>query len=170
MLETEYSYLATSPLQFEEEIERLLEPTGRDLTLQFGPRRLRHIQLDPFVKLAPEIIFQILTYLFLVDIRRAALASPWVALWAIPTRLPQSFWHSRFQDGFELGFASSRSHDPHSDWRKLYFAITNVLRDPTRCPSLSNRKRIWKILDENEALFYLVLSGLQLAPAGWGTS
>jgi hypothetical protein len=37
------------------------------------------------------------------------------------------------------------------------------LRDPTRCPSVSNRKRIWKILDENEALFHLVLSGLQLA-------
>lgn len=68
-----------------------------------------------------------------------------------------------------MAFAFSDAHGQHLDWRNLYFSIRNAVHDPKSFPSLSNRKRIWDLLEVNYSLFLLHLNGMQLTgePTKW---
>ncbi|EFQ99296.1 hypothetical protein MGYG_02308 [Nannizzia gypsea CBS 118893] len=63
---------------------------------------------------------------------------------AIPSGFGQSFWRSRFQPTFELGymFEANMSNEP-LNWRWLYFRCREIA---PFTPELKNRMRIWKLL------------------------
>lgn len=102
---------------------------------------------DPFYRLPPEIIIQILTALPSDGVCNLRLTSGGVARVSSPADLPQSFWKSRFATSMEMGGAFALQ--PHhsgiiTDWRSVYASIRTPLEDDPRGLALRNKLRIWK--------------------------
>lgn len=95
-----------------------------------------------FLQLPPEISEAIVLQLKSTDLCNLRLASR--AFAAMP--LPQAFWASRFQSGFEfesvIEVQSTSFRQQNRDWKMLYHRVKALLATP----SLSNRNRIWGIL------------------------
>ncbi|KAK2880156.1 hypothetical protein FQN49_000503 [Arthroderma sp. PD_2] len=95
---------------------------------------------DPFKSLPVEIWHEILPYLLSGDILNLKLSSTVLA--AMP--LPNSFWASRFQRGFEFHyiFEARRFRGRKFNWKMVYLKV----KDFQKTASFRNRRRIWKIL------------------------
>ncbi len=91
----------------------------------------------------------ILLYLPSVDVLKIKLTSASFA--ALP--LPDSFWASRFQRGFEFHciFEARQSHRK-GYWKALYSGVKNLRRSA----SFTNRYRIWEILLHLEELLTII--------------
>jgi hypothetical protein len=127
---------------------------------------------DPFEKFPAEIICLILCQLPSRDVLSLKLASPVVSC----TRLPGSFWKSRFYEGFECHYIFESRHQPQPDWRSLYFGISHIQHDQ----GLINRRRIWNLAMyikgllsqmsslEGRPILSLTDSGSTTADSSWG--
>jgi hypothetical protein len=96
-----------------------------------------------FTRLPLEIFEYIVTYLPTDEVRILARTSKELAM-IIPFGLGQSFWASRFQTPFELGFVfEAQKYRDGLDWRSLYFGVVKAIHCS---PGLQNRKRIWGLI------------------------
>lgn len=116
---------------------------------------------DIFARLSHELIVAVLTELPSTDLCNLRLASRAVASVSSPASLPNSFWHSRFTSGFEMGFymAGHLPELPSRDWRVLYGHIRDCLTRPSAHPALCNRRRIWHVLGDLVITLEALLEG-----------
>ncbi|KAL2149329.1 hypothetical protein VTH82DRAFT_8677 [Thermothelomyces myriococcoides] len=82
---------------------------------------------DPFFALPSEMLQLIIQHTPTSDLPSLRLASKAVAEVSHVADLPQAFWRSRFNPGFEMGFAMPRRSDADIDWRGMYFLIKRAL-------------------------------------------
>jgi hypothetical protein len=82
---------------------------------------------DPFAALPTEILQQVVEYTSTPDLVSLRLASGAVACVSRPANLPRSFWRSRFEPPFELGFVSPERAAADLDWRGMYFLVRRAL-------------------------------------------
>ncbi|KAH8895343.1 hypothetical protein GQ53DRAFT_50078 [Thozetella sp. PMI_491] len=116
---------------------------------------------DFFVRIPREIAMAVLAELPSADLCSLRLASRRVASLSSPTSLPNSFWRSRFDHGFEMAFYMPESvPEPSSrDWRRLYGQIQYCLARPTKYEALCNRQRIWHVLGDLSTTLKALLKG-----------
>jgi hypothetical protein len=109
---------------------------------------------DCFALIPIEILQEILLYLPSKDVLSLKLAS---AVFA-ETPLPETFWASRFQRGFEFHcvFEARRCPAKKCSWKTLYSGV----RDLQSSLGFRNRRRVWEILLQLEEL----LSSLSSIP------
>ncbi|CAH0057833.1 unnamed protein product [Clonostachys solani] len=93
---------------------------------------------DVFYRLPVEILQAILTTLSSPDVARLRTASRAVAC----LDLPEPFWASRFQDGYEYAHIFESSPQRPRSWKALYM-FTRILE--RQSPALQNRARVWKL-------------------------
>lgn len=100
---------------------------------------------DPFHALPLEIIYATVTMLPSTELCSPRIASRAAATLCHPSRLPQTFFASRFAPDREIGFTFAGTTKPDSrdtDWRVLYMDLRRSLRDNTN-PEVMSKKRIW---------------------------
>ncbi|KAH7309758.1 hypothetical protein B0I35DRAFT_359355 [Stachybotrys elegans] len=103
--------------------------------LSLDPRRQWQ---DEFVRLSPEILQRILCLLPTRDVRSLRLASPTLAI----TALPETFWASRFQHGNEFEHLPEVLDNPPTSWRTLYLSLETWTSGN---PHMANRRRVWAL-------------------------
>ncbi|KAK2865361.1 hypothetical protein FQN49_003658 [Arthroderma sp. PD_2] len=131
------------------EVEEILQQGQLDLPKGLGLDSLSSIETDGPVlsncltRLPIEILEHIVTCLHVEDAIALSQTSKGL-IRSIPSGLGQSFWASRFQPPFELGFVFEANYAKERlDWKSLYFKFMKVVPSSTE---LRNRKRIWNII------------------------
>lgn len=118
---------------------------------------------DPFGRLPPEMLDLLFVELASTDLCSLRLASKAVANLSSPDHLSQSFWESRFTDGFEMeSFFTCRPHHAHRreiDWQALYSVVKKCLAEGPLRAGLRNRKRIWTCLSYFTSSLEVFLGG-----------
>ena len=118
---------------------------------------------DPLGRLPPEVIHISCIDLSTTDLCSLRLASRAVANITLVDRLSQSFWESRFADGFEMEFFFAGRQPPVDrrdiNWRDLYLVINRCLAEGSLREGLRNRKRIWACLSYFRSSLEPVLRG-----------
>ena len=112
---------------------------------------------DIFLVLPPPVLQHVLSFTTTPDIPNLRLASKAMARAARVDALPQTFWASRFDSDFEMGFAKPEDGDDDEgverDWRSLYFAVKKAVRahggnGTTVVAGLKKRKYWWERLGQ----------------------
>jgi len=101
---------------------------------------------DIFAKLPAELVMSILISLQSADVCQLRLASRTVAEISRPEDLPQTFWVSRFRQGYEMEFylLSDAALSNRGNWRGAYRGIREQLADCSRTGYLRNRRLMWE--------------------------
>jgi hypothetical protein len=117
-----------------------------------------HDLLDPFATLPTDLIHTILVWLPSSDVRSLALSSRSVFCKSDVWSLPQKFWRSRFEMGFEMEFASILFKEDESfvDWREVFFRTRSALQTRDGYDSLRSLKRIWEAGNALMAVVHLL--------------
>ncbi|CAG9982274.1 unnamed protein product [Clonostachys byssicola] len=102
------------------------------------PWHSRPVTSDLFYRLPVEILQAILPTLSSPDVASLRSASRVVAC----IDLPESFWASRFQDGYEYAHIFETSLQRPRSWKALYM-FTRILERQSH--ALQNRARVWKL-------------------------
>lgn len=115
-----------------------------------SPRSNRSSFHDKLAQLPDEIIILILMFLPSKDVCQLRLSSRHVAGITGPKQLPQTFWASRFQPGFEMDFAFAclPLPGPKANWQSLYMAAKSAAWGGHSVPSYKNKRRIWQSLSQ----------------------
>ena len=92
---------------------------------------------DRFTLLPPEILQELLILLQSKDVASFRLASRTIASLA----LTDTFWKSRFLDGYEYASIFEARESRPNSWRALYDGISRMQAKP----GITNRKRIWSL-------------------------
>ncbi|KAI1462915.1 uncharacterized protein F4812DRAFT_448723 [Daldinia caldariorum] len=115
---------------------------------------------DPFLLLPRELIVLILTHLPSRDVCNLRLASRHTASLSPPELLDQTFWSSRFDPDFEMGFVFAGPSNPRprgpTDWRTLYLKAKGALRSDL-FHGFRNRRRIYHIFQHITDSLYVRL-------------
>jgi hypothetical protein len=104
---------------------------------------------DLLGKLPPELLYHVLSFLPLIEVANLRLVSHHFALIANRKNLPHSFWKTRFRLGGEQAFICP-DLSMKRDWYRLFFGTRACLQ--TKYALLTNRKRIWALLESITAL------------------
>lgn len=118
------------------------------------PRKQKTAQLDPLKsasglgrllgRLPAEIIYEILSYLSLVEVASLRLVCRGLALVAECDNLPQSFWKSRFMLGHEQDYLLPNLAVTR-DWSQVFYSTQSCFKNGNK--SLANRLRIRRLLE-----------------------
>ncbi|KAI1800897.1 hypothetical protein F4811DRAFT_564415 [Daldinia bambusicola] len=119
-----------------------------------------HSESDPFLLLPRELIILILTHLPSRDVCNLRLASRHTASLSTPELLDQTFWSSRFDPDFEMGFVFAGPSNPRpsgpTDWRTLYLKAKGALKSDL-FHGFRNRRRIYRIFQHMTDSLYVRL-------------
>ncbi|KAI9154959.1 F-box domain-containing protein [Paramyrothecium foliicola] len=163
--------LKSDPYCVEEILQLLMERPEPPPEMQL--QGLYTSRQDDLFKLPKEIRIRIATFLPTTDALQIRLASK--SFWHI--FYSQHFWASRFVDGGERSWlfelSNVRSGTP-KDWRWLYRQTNEA--HTTSCHALQNRKRVWNVCKQIEALLELercspdpTTSGTSAFEQNWGS-